>query len=360
MVSRRKALIVSIAALCLVSACSVGSRQQASSNPSGDSTANWQPVFKDGKLQPLPDGFPNKPITILNGDEAGSSDGIYARTMQKALKNIAPVDLEVLDKPAGSGGNWASLKYMQSRPDAKDGYMLQVMAYTGASLDFIADTVAKEYGYKVEDMNPVIATERVPFVVVTRGNAPWNTYQDLVNAAKANPGKLKYISVSTGSQLDIGMMSLMDAGGWTAQKIPLQDNVQVATTIAAGQGDFSMELPDVIAGQYQAGKIKVPLVVGENKPALFTNAQTTKDLGLDEPWGSLRGLMATPETTALHRQWLFELFKAAQASSDYQQRLQTVPGATGVVYDHDEVMANIDNALKIATPILQRLKLYKG
>jgi tripartite-type tricarboxylate transporter receptor subunit TctC len=334
MVSRRKALIVSIAALCLVSACSVGSRQ-TSSDPSADSTANWQPVFKDGKLQPLPDGFPNKPITLLNGDEAGSSDGIYARTMQKALKNIAPVDVEVLDKPAGSGGNWASLKYMQSRPDAKDGYMLQVMAYTGASLDFIADTVAKEYGYKVTDMNPVIATERVP-------------------------GKLKYISVSTGSQLDIGMMSLMDAGGWTAQKIPLQDNVQVATTIAAGQGDFSMELPDVIAGQYHAGKIKVPLVVGENKPALFTNAQTTKDLGLDEPWGSLRGLMATPETTALHRQWLFELFKAAQASPDYQQRLQTVPGATGVVYDHDEVMANIDNALKIATPILQRLKLYKG
>jgi tripartite-type tricarboxylate transporter receptor subunit TctC len=209
-------------------------------------------------------------------------------------------------------------------------------------------------------MNPVIATERVPFVVVMRGNAPWHTYQDLVNAAKASPGKLKYVAVSTGSQLDIAMMSLMDAGGYTARKIPLQDNIQVATTIAAGQGDFSMELPDVVAGQFQAGKIQVPLVVGDQKPALFTNAQTTKELGLDEPWGSLRGLMAAPETPALHRQWLYELFKAAQASPDYQQRLKTVPGATGVVYDHDQVMANVDNALKIATPILKKLNLYKG
>ncbi|HEY0533156.1 MAG TPA: tripartite tricarboxylate transporter substrate-binding protein [Actinoplanes sp.] len=358
MISRRTAVVAAVAAISLMTGCSVGSRQAESSDPSA--AADWKPVFKDGKLQPLPDGFPNKPITILNGDEAGSSDGIYARTMQKALANISPVNVEVLDKPSGSGGNWASLKYMQSRPDAKDGYMVQVMAYTGAGLDFIADTVATGYGYKTDDMNPVIATERVPFVVVTRGNAPWNTYQDLVDAAKASPGKLKYIAVSTGSQLDIGMMSLMAKGGWTAQKIPLKDNVQVATTIAAGQGDFSMELPDVIAGQFQAGKIKVPLVVGERKPAVFPQAQTTKELGLDEPWGSLRGLMATPETSDLHRQWLFELFKAAQSSAAYAQRLQTVPGATGVVYDHDEVMKNVHDAQDIATPILKQLNLYKG
>jgi tripartite-type tricarboxylate transporter receptor subunit TctC len=358
MISRSRAMVAAVATLCLISACSVGSRQAATDDPS--QAAAWKPVFKDGKLQPLPDGFPNKPITILNGDEAGSSDGIYARTMQKALDKISPGTVEVLDKPAGSGGNWSSLKYVQSRPGGNDGYMVQVMAYTGASLDFIADTVAKDNGFKVDDMNPVIATERVPFVVVTRGNAPWNTYQDLVDAAKANPGKLKYIAVSTGSQLDIGMMSLMAAGGWTATKIPLKDNVAVATTIAAGQGDFSMELPDVIAGQYQAGKIKVPLVIGDQKPALFTNAQTTKEIGLDEPWGSLRGLMAAPGVTALHRQWLFELFKAAQASPAYQQRLQTVPGATGVVYDHDEVMANVQNAITIATPILKKLNLYKG
>jgi tripartite-type tricarboxylate transporter receptor subunit TctC len=357
MITRRKALIPLVAALCLIAGCGAGSRQAASSPTTN---ASWRPVFKEGKLQPLPDGFPNKPITLLNGDEAGSSDGIYARTIQKALNDISPVSVEVLDKPAGSGGNWSSLKYMQSRADARDGYMLQVMAYTGASLDFVADVIAKNMGYKVDDMNPVIATERVPFVVVTRGDAPWKTYQDLIDAAKANPGKLKYIAVSTGSQLDIGMMSLMEAAGITATKIPLQDNVQVATTIAAGQGDFSMELPDVIAGQYKAGKIKVPLVVGDKKPALFTEAQTTADLGLDQPWGSLRGLMATPDTPASHRQWLYELLKSAQQSPAYQQRLQTVPGATGVVLDHDQVMANIHDAMTIATPILKKLHLYKG
>src|ERR1700754_3701772 len=149
MAVRLRTLAIIAVILALLSAC--GSRQAANqpSSASGGSgapsAAPWTPVYQDGKLQPLPDGFPNKPITILNGDEAGSSDGIYARTMQKALTNISPVDVEVLDKPAGSGGNWASLKYLQGRPDGKDGYEVQVMAYTGASLDFIADTVAKDY-----------------------------------------------------------------------------------------------------------------------------------------------------------------------------------------------------------------------
>lgn len=349
---------VAVAAVAFLAAagCGVGSR---TSDTTDSSAQDWKPTFQDGKLQPLPDGFPNKRITILNADEAGSSDGIYARVLQKALAHVSPVDVEVLDRPSGSGGSWDALKYMESKRESDDGYILQVMAFTGASLDFIStDQLPQKYGYTFDDMNPVIATESVPFVVVMRGNAPWNSYQDLVDAAKAHPGKLKYIAVSTGSQLDIGMMSIMNQQGWTAKKIPLKDNVQVATTIAAGEGDFSMELPDVIAGQYKAGKIKVPLVVGDKKPALFKEAQTTAELGLNEPWGSLRGLMADPDTSELHRDWLFALLHAAQKTDEYQQRMATVPGATEVTYDHDKVVATMKNAMDLATPVLKKLNLY--
>jgi tripartite-type tricarboxylate transporter receptor subunit TctC len=347
--------VAMLATACLLAGC--GSRQ--SSNDSDQAVGDWKPVFKGGVLQPLPDGFPNQRLTLLNADEAGSSDGIYARSLQKALDGVSPVDVEVLDRPSGSGGSWASLKYMESKSESDDGYILQVMAFTGAGLDFIsAGDIPKQYGYAQDDMNPVIATESVPFVVVTRGDGPWDTYQDLVDDAKAHPDTLKYVSVSTGSQLDVGMMSLMAEGGWTANKVPLKDNVQVATTVAAGEGDFSMELPDVIAGQYQAGRINVPLVVGDKVPDLFTGAQTTADLGLDEPWGSLRGLMADPDTSPLHRQWLFTLLQAAEKTDAYQQRISDTPGATLVTYDHDAVVGKIDNAIELATPVLKELGLY--
>ena len=52
--------------------------------------------FVKGVLQPLKDGFPNRPITLINADEAGSNDGIYGRVLQAALKGISPVDIIVL------------------------------------------------------------------------------------------------------------------------------------------------------------------------------------------------------------------------------------------------------------------------
>ena len=65
----------------------------------GTSAALAQPgEFVKGVLQPLADGFPNKPITIIVVDEPGSRDGIYARTMQEACRGISPVDILVSDE----------------------------------------------------------------------------------------------------------------------------------------------------------------------------------------------------------------------------------------------------------------------
>lgn len=332
---------------------------------SGSSTAkpadaaSWKPVFKNGVLQPLPDGFPKngKRLTLLNVDEAGSADGLYARAMQKALDKVSPVSVQVLDKPGADNGTWEGLKFMESQGDANEGYMVEVVAFTGAGLDFLTSPITKQYGYTVNDMNPVIATEKVPFVVATRGNAPFKTYQDLVAAAKANPGKLKYISASVGSQLDIAMSALMQEGGWTAKKIPLQDSTQAATTLAAGAGDFGMELPDVVVGQFQAHKINVPLVVGDTASPPFDQATTTKALGLDEPWGSLRGWMASTKVSDLHRKWLYALLERATEQAGYKDRISGLPGAVPQKMDHDQVLAEVKNAMTIGKPILAKLGL---
>ena len=56
--------------------------------------------FVKGVLQPLADGFPKRAITFVVADDPGSRDGIYARTLQQALKGISPVPILVSDEPA--------------------------------------------------------------------------------------------------------------------------------------------------------------------------------------------------------------------------------------------------------------------
>lgn len=352
------ALIAILALAAVVGAC--GSDESGGATSGGEQAASgeFKPEYRGDRLQPLPDGFPEDRITLFNTDEAASSDGLYARVMQKALAKISPVRVQVVDRPNPDFGTWSSLEQVQREPGGKEGYINIVAAFTGAALDFQTAPITPQLGFTLDSMNPVIATERVPFVLIARKDAPFDTYQELVDAAKASPGKLRYLALGVGSQLDIAMERLMEEGGYKAKKVPLDDPVQITTAVAAGEGDFAMMLPDIALGQSEAGRIKVLLVIGDVAPEPWTDATTTKDLGLDEPWGSLRGFMVPPEVPERHRLWLEELFRKAAQSPEYKERIAKTPGAQPLDLGHDEVLAQAKRAAKLAKPLIHDLGLY--
>ena len=72
--------------------------------------AGFKVEWKNGVLQPLPDGFPNRAITLVNVDDPGTRDGIYARLYQQVLKKMSPVDILVTDEPVPSFGNFYRMK----------------------------------------------------------------------------------------------------------------------------------------------------------------------------------------------------------------------------------------------------------
>jgi tripartite-type tricarboxylate transporter receptor subunit TctC len=347
---------VTVALVLLAAACNAGT-----DTPGGNGTSNegWTPQYKNGVLQPLPDGFPNKPLVLLNADAPSHDDGLYARAIQKALEGISPVPVEVRDMNYPSFGTWAGIQHMQQQAGGKDGYYAQVTAMVGASLDLLTEPIEKEFNMTAKDLNPVIVTEQTPFVMVVRANGPWQTYQQLVDAAKANPGQLRYVA-ATGSSLDIATTRLMKVGGWTAKNIPTGASVEAATAVAAGEGDFTMLTPSVARSHEQAGKVRVVLVISRDAkpPAAWPNASTTTGIGLpDEPWVSYRGFTVAPETPQAHRDWLFELFKKASEQSAPKERVANLPGAQITVLNHDETKAVIENALKFAEPIVRDLGL---
>ena len=345
--------------LALVASLSVVACGEEESAPSGEQqSAEWSPEYKGDELQPLPNGFQKDRITLYNTDEASSSDGLYARVMQKALNKVSPVRAQVVDRPNPEFGTWSSLESVQREPGGKEGYINIITAFTGAALDFLTAPITPDLGFTIDSMNPVLATERVPFVLIAPDDAPFDTYEELVAAAKEKPGELKYLALGTGSQLDIAMERLMAEGGYEANKIPLEDPVQITTAIAAGEGDFAMMLPDVALGQSEAGRVKVLLAIGDTAPEPWTDATTTADLGLEEPWGSVRGLMVPPEVPEQHREWLEELFRAASETEEYQKRIENTPGAEHIKLGKEEVLELANRAIELAEPLIRDLELH--
>lgn len=356
MIKIRNALSAALVVL-LVAGCDSGSRD--GSRDTGASNDGWTPQYKDGVLQPLPDGFPSKPIVLVNADAPSHDDGLYARAMQTALKDVSPVPIEIRDQNYPTFGTWAGIQYMQDQPGGKDGYYAEVAAMVGASLDLLTEPIEKEFGMTLADFHPVVVTEQTPFVLVTRADAPWKTYQEMVDAAKASPNTLRYVA-ATGSLLDIAMSRLMSAGSWTAKKIPAEASVEAATAVAAGEGDFTMLTPAVARSHEQAGRVKVLLVVSKDKsaPGAWSSAVTTAGIGLpDEPWVSYRGFVVAPEVPQAHKDWLFELFKKGGEGAAPKERIANLPGAASIILNGEETKKIVNDARTFAEPIIRDLGL---
>lgn len=319
---------------------------------------DWEPEWVDGVLQPLPDGFPEEPITLMTAFDTGAPDGVYARTMQQALQDLSPVGVRVEERPMGPMIQFAAIRFLESQPGGTEGYWSVVAAMTGAGLKVITEPVGPELGLELADLNPLIATEIIPFALVSRPDAPWDTYEEMVAYAQENPGEVRYISWVVGNQLDIAMTRLMELDNFTTEKIPLSELPQVPLTVAAGEGDIAVVAAGAALPLWESGDLDVLMTIGsDTSPPGWEDIPTDRDFGYEEPWSSIRGLLVHPDTPSLRERWLFELYSAAAESDVYRQRIEA-EGAEAVELGHDELMEILTNTIEGAEPIVRDLGLH--
>ena len=133
-------------------------------------------VNANGGLDPLADGFPNQPITLISIDDPGAPDGVYALTLKSVIEENQLTDqrITVVDRPDfGTYGTWEGLDFINKDPAGQEGYILAIATIPGATVDLLATDVVKALGAKIENLNIIQSTEYVPYVMTSRKDAPW-------------------------------------------------------------------------------------------------------------------------------------------------------------------------------------------
>lgn len=374
-VSLQRMVVVGLMLMLVVAACGTqdpgGSAsagpdesEPAGSEPAASEAAAWEPEFVDGVLQPLPDGFPNEEITLINADEASSADGLYVRLMQEIMNDgLSPVQVNIVDRPSTQYGTWEAMGFAESEPGGEEGYVAIVVNAPASALDHHTVNIEELTGYTLEDLNMVGTTEEVPFLLFQRSDVEWgDTYEEMLTFAQENPGAVCYHSLDPGSTVDITFKYLMSNEDPTPEfeQVVGPGSVEVSTAVAAGECDIAVTNVDAAFPHFQNGRIE-PLILSGEQTINPWNDSPTMSERIDGPSalpGQIRGLAVPPSVPDLHREWLFELLKTAAEDDRYQARADGEPSRAITTRDHDSSLQIALDTFAAAEPIIRELGLH--
>ena len=360
--TRSRVVAASASALILVAAGCGGAAEDTAEPTSGSATETtaWEPEYVDGKLQPLPDGFPDRPITIVIADEASSAEGIQANHVQQAAESLSPVPIEIEARTDFTGiPTWEAIEYMNNDPDGKEGYMMVAFAGVGSLADIVATPVEDATGLTLDDLQEVITNENTAWYVSQCKEVGWEpTMESMVQYTKDHPGEVRFMAQSGIGGSDLGFYSYMDAlGAGELDIIPVGGGLEKTAAAAACEGDVTVATAETTMPHVQAGRLDVLMVSGDERFKDLPEVPTAADLGIEGGLVSSKQFVAAADAPPQHVAWLFELMSKIAEDPAYVEKREAFPGTQVFVRDPAETDQNNRDTLKVIEQVINELGL---
>ncbi|MGJ7500333.1 Bug family tripartite tricarboxylate transporter substrate binding protein [Variovorax sp. ZT5P49] len=215
--------------------------------------------------------FPTKPVRIIVGYPPGQTVDSAARAMAIALAEILGKPVFV-DNKAGANGILGAQELKQAAPD---GHTL--LLGTSGQLA-INPGLYKRLPYDpLKEFAPVTLSGIGRLYIVVPAASPFKTLDDLVQYAKAHPGKLNYGSGGRGITANLAMEMFKKEAGIDILHVPYKGSASALTDLMGGQIDVMMDAGGLVLPQIKLGKLRALGVSSTSRysemPALKTVAE---------------------------------------------------------------------------------------
>lgn len=238
--------------------------------------------------------WPAKPIKLVVGFPPGVSPELASRILAARMTESLGQAVIVENRP-GAIGTIAAFAVANAAPD---GYTILVglAANLGTGPHLMP---AAKYD-PVKSFAPIGFIQRGPYFVTVRSDLPVRTFQEFIDYAKKNPGKLNIGVPGAGSVHHLSWESLMSRLGFKVTIIPVAGTAQEVTETLAGRLDGFMDnAGSVVAAQVRAGKFRFIAMTGlQRTAAQFPEVPTLDELGVkgfeSYSWWGLAAPAGTP------------------------------------------------------------------
>ncbi|CAN0341274.1 unnamed protein product [Phaeothamnion confervicola] len=258
---------------------------------------------------------PARPIEIVAHNGPGSGNDAFARTLAALFEQekLVPVRTQVINKPGG--GSATASAYLASK--AGDPYTIGVYTNTWL-IDPLVQQAAQVSLYKT--LTPIARTVLEPGLFVVRADAPWNSLKEFIEAAKANPGKLKQSGGSITARENIVRQMLLKSTGANWSFISFPSGGERMAALLGGHVNLMMIDPGEGIEQVRAGKLKVLAQLADSRLAAFKDVPTVKESGYDLPKiPQTRGVVGPPNMPADALAYYEGLMKRLSATAGWRK-----------------------------------------
>ena len=131
-----------------------------------------------------------------------------------------------------------------------------------------------------KDFTYIIHLTGYTFGVVVKGDAPWKTFGELLDYAKANPGKLNYGTPGAGTSLHITMEQIAKLKGIKWTQVPFKGQAESANALLGGHIDVQADSTGW-AGAVNSGHMRLLVTWGATRTKNWPSVPTLKETGID-------------------------------------------------------------------------------
>lgn len=238
-----------------------------------------------------PAAFPDKPIRMIVMSSAGGSTDMVARAVGRALGDGLGQAV-VLDNRPGGGGVIAADLTAKARPD---GYTI-LMANTAHTVQ--PSLHAKLPYDAVKDFAPVTLVALTHSVLLVHPSLAVKNVRELIDYAKANPGKLNYSSGTNGSSAHIGGELLKLMGGIDLLRVPYKGTAENLNALLANEVQVSFVTLPAALPLLSAGRLRAIGIGGPRRATRLPEVPTVAETLPGYDIGTWHGVLAPAGTPA--------------------------------------------------------------
>jgi tripartite-type tricarboxylate transporter receptor subunit TctC len=225
----------------------------------------------------LAQGYPNRPLRMIVPFAPGGASDFVGRIVQPRMSELLGQQV-VVENRGGAAGNIGVEAGARAAPD---GY-----AFVLGNIGSIAINPSVFPNLSVTPMRDLIAVTQVvdvPSVLVAHPSFAPNSIKEVVDYARANPGKLNYASPGSGSQNRLEMEVLRKLAGLDMVHVPYKGGAGPALTgLVSGETHLMFVTASSAVGHVKAGRLKALAVSTPKRMEQFPNAATTEEQGYPE------------------------------------------------------------------------------